>query len=83
MTRPAARRPIAALALLLLSGSTAGAAAIPSYTVTDLGQGAARISNTGADATLASPDGTTTYAFPRTDNLVASPQPTPVNMKRQ
>lgn len=66
---------VAALALLSLVASTAGAAPIPSYTVTDLGTGSARLSNTGADATLTAPDGRSTYAFPRTDNLVANPQP--------
>jgi hypothetical protein len=76
MTHTIARGPLAALTLLLLAGSTGGAAAIPSYTITDLGVGAARVSPpTGADATLTSPDGGTTYAFPRTDNQVSNPEP--------
>lgn len=75
MPRPPARRPIAALALLMLSGSTAGAAAIPSYTVTDLGVTTAQVSvPTGDDATIPASDGRV-YAFPRSiGDLVAPPE---------
>lgn len=52
----------------------ARAAAIPSYTATDLGVGSARFSKaTGEDATITAPDGRTVYAFPRTDNEVRDP----------
>lgn len=52
----------------------AGAAAIPSYTATDLGVGYAKFSKaTGEDATMTAPDGRTVYAFPRTDNEVRDP----------
>ena len=65
----------AALMLVTGAASTAGADAIPSYTVTDLGAGNATLSAaTGADATVTASDGKTVYAFPRTDNTVANPQ---------
>jgi len=75
MPRPPARRPIVALALLLLSGPTAGGAAIPSYTVTDLGVEDFKVPlPAGDDATVTASDGRV-YAFPRSiGDLVAPPE---------
>lgn len=77
-------RSFTVLSLLSWIGATAGASAIPSYTVTDLGAvwddklheltDIKLSAPTGADATLTASDGRTVYAFPRSDNSVAHPQ---------
>ncbi|WP_435015302.1 hypothetical protein TA3x_002841 [Tundrisphaera sp. TA3] len=66
------RGSLAILALALCVPTSARAGALTAYSIKDLGPGVARLSDpVGAGATLITPDGSTTYAFPRTDHRVA------------